>query len=445
MDAGNFPSLPWGVISVSGSGRIHRAPAERTVDISMKAVFASKFYYRRAGLETYLFNLKGVLERRGHRIIPFSTDYRENEPSPYSDYFCRYYELSSLRNGHPTALFNAFLNLFYNREAYRKAFRLIRDTRPAFLQGFGMAKHLTHSVFRAAKDLEVKTLMRLSDYALLCPSSSLLDGKRQLCTPFRCTRHDNLHCIKTRCIKGSLPMSVAGFLEIKAHQAMRTYFDTVDHFIAPSRFIRGVFIDRYGLPPDRISYCPVFFDTNGAPMPEKPQERIPYVVYAGRLSPEKGILTFIEAAKGMSGIRFKIAGDGPQSVEVQKAVGDDPAFELMGHLDYPALATLIAGASCVVLPSECYENSPNIVLEAYAQATPVVGSDIGGIPELIEDGETGWLFETGNAEDLKDKIARSVDTGGALGQNGYQMLKERFDEARHYDRLMGIYDRVIHQ
>ena len=409
----------------------------------MKALFASKFYYRRAGLETYLFNLKSLLEREGHTIIPFATDYHENVLSRYSDYFCRYHELSHLSVRDPAAIFFSFVNLFYNGEAYRQAFRLIRDSRPAFIQGFGMAKHLTHSVFKAARDLQVKTLMRLSDYALLCPASSLLDGRRQLCVEFRCTRHDNLHCIRTRCIKGSLPMSVAGFLEIKTHLMLKTYFNTVDHFIAPSRFIRRIFIDRYRLPPDRISYCPVFFNTNGASMPEKPRPKKPYVVYAGRLSPEKGILPFIEAAKQLSGIRFKIAGDGPQRREVQKAVGSDPAFELMGHLDYPALSALIAGARCVVLPSECYENSPNIVLEAYAQATPVVGSRIGGIPELVAEGETGFLFETGNPEDLRNQMDKAVDNGGKMGRNGYQLLHERFGEADHYKRLMGIYERVI--
>lgn len=411
----------------------------------MKAIFASKFYYRRAGLESYMLNLKRLLEKNGHKIIPFSTNYSQNDPSEYSSYFCKYHDISDINSTKVSTSILSFLNMFYNHEAYRKVKKLIDDANPSFFQGFGITKHLSFSVFKAAKNCNLKTIMRLSDYALICPASIGLDGNGRVCSDFKCTKHSNIHCIKTRCIKNSALMSFAGFFETKINQVLKTYLRTIDHFIAPSMFLRDIFLQYFKIPEHRITYCPIFFDPDGIKQRKivrKTSPR-PYVLYAGRLSPEKGILTLIEAAKQLNGVDVKIAGDGPQRLEVQKAAENHPSIELLGFLPYASLERHIAESSGLVIPSECFENSPNVVLEAYSHSVPAIGSNIGGIPELIVDGQTGYLFEMGNPSDLAQKISAIVDHHSELGQNGNAFSRERFNKETHYSRLMEIYNRVL--
>lgn len=113
----------------------------------MRIIFASKFYYHRGGLESYLFKAKGLLESYGHEVIPFSTDYYQNYKSEYSKYFCKYYELS--KNGVSNSFtdkIKAVTNMYFNREAYCKMQQLIKKTEPDLVQGFGVAKHLSYSI-----------------------------------------------------------------------------------------------------------------------------------------------------------------------------------------------------------------------------------------------------------------------------------------------------------
>ncbi|MBI4698789.1 MAG: hypothetical protein HY758_07775, partial [Nitrospirae bacterium] len=178
----------------------------------MKIIFASKFYYRRGGLEAYLFKAKELLEAKGHTVIPFSTNFNENYKTEYSKYFCTYYDLSkegfSVR---PTrSNVKAMVNMFFNKEAYENMQNLIAGTRPDIVQGFGVTKHLSYSIFKAAKESGVKTVMRLSDFALLCPNSTAIDGFGEICSDFACSTGDFKKVLKRRCIHDSSIASLLG-------------------------------------------------------------------------------------------------------------------------------------------------------------------------------------------------------------------------------------------
>lgn len=413
--------------------------------MSVKLIFASKFYYRRGGLESYFFKCKEMLENNGHAVVPFTTDYAENLPTDYSKYFCEYLDLSRVNKLNVRYNIRAFKNMFFNREAYRCVKKLCSDESPQILQAFGVTRHLSPSIFKAAKDSGVKTVMRLSDYALMCPNSTALDGRQNICTRFDCVSGNSLKCIFAKCVQNSTAASIVGYLEVKGNDYLNSYRKSVDHWIAPSKFIQDIFIKYYKIPESKITYLPVFIDTTGI-VPCYENEG--YILYAGRLSREKGLFTLVDAVKG-TGIRLKIAGTGPLGTEIKNyASAIHNQVEFLGHMDFNALKKTISMASLVVVPSEWFENSPNIVLEAYACGKPVIGADIGGIPEMIQTEQTGLLFEPGNAADLREKIMFLLDHPAktcVMGKKARELVEDDLNVEKNYEQLIKIYRALIMQ
>jgi len=170
------------------------------------------------------------------------------------------------------------------------------------------------------------------------------------------------------------------------------------------------------------------------------------VVYFGRLSPEKGLFTLLQAARNLPA-QVKIIGDGPLRQVLEERVAQEGLanVDFLGYRSGQDLQEAIRSAAAVVLPSEWYENNPRTVIEAFALGKPVIGSRIGGIPELVRDGETGFTFEPGNAEDLREKIvllARSPRLAEEMGRRAREIVEEELSPERHYEGLMQIYRRA---
>jgi glycosyltransferase involved in cell wall biosynthesis len=412
----------------------------------MKIIFASKFYYRRGGLESYLFKAKELLELNGHTVIPFSTNYSENYDTEYSKYFCTYYNLSkeSISKRPTIKSMKAISNMFFNREAYRNMRNLIALTKPDIVQGFGVTKHLSYSIFKAAKDSGVKTVMRLSDYALLCPNSVAIDGLGQICTDFSCSGNDFTSILKRRCVHESFVASLIGNFEIKINSFFETYKRYVDYFIAPSRFMQEVFIKYSGISPERIVYIPIFEAPVNTSLNDADEN---YFLYGGRLSHEKGISTLLRAIKDDERLKLVVAGSGPLADEYSEYVKENRLnAEFVGFKNVDELHGLIKKCRAVVIPSEWYENSPNIILEAYSRGKPVIGSRIGGIPELIDENRTGLLFEAGNYRELTKCMRTLYDdrlTAQEMGSRGNDLVRTKFSEQKHYEELTKFYDLVL--
>jgi glycosyltransferase involved in cell wall biosynthesis len=410
----------------------------------MKIIFASKFYYHRGGLESYLFKTKALLEAHGHQVIPFSTDYPENYKTEYSEFYCKYHNLSkeAFSLSPNIESINATVNMFFNREAYTCMRKLINKTKPDIVQGFGVTKHLSYSIFKAAKDMGVPTVMRLSDFALLCANSTATDYFGKLCPEIYCSENNFKKILTKKCIHNSMLASFIGALEVKFNLLFGTYKKYVDYFIAPSRFLRDSFIQHYGISPERIIYLPVYNELQSIPSDKDDA----FFLFAGRLSDEKGIITLLKAGMKSSGHKIVIAGTGP-SEDKYKTYSEKNKInvEFVGHEDFESLQSLIKKCRAVIVPSECYENSPNIVLEAYSYGKPVIGTRVGGIPELIEDKKTGLLFELGNDEELAEKMKLLHDDKNLaveMGNNGRKILEAKFMPEKHYEELEKFYNSV---
>ncbi|HHT9137261.1 MAG TPA: glycosyltransferase family 4 protein, partial [Candidatus Wunengus sp. YC60] len=237
-------------------------------------------------------------------------------------------------------------------------------------------------------------------------------------------------------------------------------YDNVDVFISPSNFLKDKFLEM-GFTKE-IVHIPNFVDIEKiqiffADHDIEYAEKDISIVYFGRLSPEKGLLTLIEAAKLLSNendantksnIKIKIIGDGPMREELQEKVRIEGInnIEFLGYMKGESLFQEIIKSPAAILPSECYENNPISVLEAFALGKPVIGARIGGIPELVKNHETGLTFEPGNASDLAEKITYVLDNPDKvvkMGENARLFVEQNSNAEKYYQALMNIYQSVI--
>jgi glycosyltransferase involved in cell wall biosynthesis len=233
-------------------------------------------------------------------------------------------------------------------------------------------------------------------------------------------------------------------LEAWINHVLKKY-DSVSIFISPSRFVREKAIE-YGWNPQKIVHIPNFTETqsiNGSSTVGS------YNLYFGRLSREKGVHTLLLAYETISDqIPLVIVGDGPERGYLGKMAEDKVLpVRFTGYLSGGALNEAIANSRSVILPSECYENAPLALLEAFAYGKPVVGARIGGIPEMIEDGVNGLLFESGNVEDLREKLvlmASMTDQEiASMGHAAREKVEKEYNAEAHYKKLMEVYSKAL--
>jgi glycosyltransferase involved in cell wall biosynthesis len=282
----------------------------------------------------------------------------------------------------------------------------------------------------------IPTVVTLHDLKIACPQYQMLapDGICERC------RGGRLHNVVIhRCIKGSAWLSTVVMAEAVLHRLLGSYRHCVNVFVVPSRFHIEKFID-WGMPRSQFRHIPNFVDVKRFQPQYAPGRAF---VYFGRLSREKGLATLIRSAAATR-CRLLVAGTGPALEEMctlARQLGADVTF--LGYLEGDALHETIRGARAVVLPSECYENAPVSVLEAYALGKPVIGASIGGIPELIRENDTGLTFISGNEASLTAAIRcmteRSDTEVQKMGRCGRSWVEEQFTPEVYQERILRTY------
>jgi len=405
----------------------------------MKVLLVNKFYYLRGGAERSVFETKKLLEEKGHRVIPFSMFDERNQPSPYGKYFVDQVEFNARHSVRQKL--NIVPRVIYYREARRRLEQLLRRERVDVAHLHNIAHQISPSILDSLRKAQVPAVQTLHDYKLICPTYTLMAGGK-VCQ--RCLGGRYYHAVLQKCNKGSLTASLLNTVEMYTHRALGLYRRGIDLYLAPSRFLKNK-LKEDGTLRTPVIYLPNAIDA-GQYRPRYDDDG--YGLYFGRLSPEKGVHTLIRAMKGLPSIELRIIGEGLQGEELRRMVEEQNVTNVrfLGSLYGDELKKVLSGARYVVVPSECYENCPFSVLESFAMGKPVLGSAIGGIPELIDPGADGWLFRPGDSGDLREKI-RQLDRDGrvraAMGRRARQKVEQRFGLESHYRDLMGAYRRVI--
>jgi len=329
--------------------------------------------------------------------------------------------------------------MLYSFENNRLMERLLSDYNVDIAHAHNIYHRVCPSVFYVLRRRRVPVVMTLHDYKLGCSTYSFYRDDH-ICT--ECLSAGRVRVIKNRCTKGSLTLSLFHFLEAEFHGLLDIYGRNVSFFICPSLFSLRKHAE-IGVDEKRLVHIPNFIDASAY---EPDYEGRDYLLFVGRLSREKGVRTLLDAVKGLD-TRLRVVGDGPMGDEYRAYVKDEGISNVVfeGYKAGRELDGLFRNASFLVLPSEWYENAPMTVLESFAHGKPVVGSDIGGIPEMVLEGRTGLLFRPGDPEDLREKIKYLLSRPSmiaAMGREARKKAEEEYNEEVHYQRLMEVYERA---
>jgi len=412
----------------------------------MKVLSAEKYHFVTGGASRVFFETNRLLEARGHSVIPFTGAYPENLPTPFARYFVpRFTMLSGDGSSRASAagMIKSFADALYARDVAAAVRRIVADHHPDIAHLHTILYQLSPSLIETLKRLGVPVVQTLHDFSLFCASRYLYaDGA--ICE--RCRGHRYHHVLLRNCCNGNPLLGLMSFSAKSVHTLFRWYPGKVDLFIAPSRFVREKMI-AWGLPARRIETIPHFLPP--APAPDLSADEDGTILYAGYLVRQKGIFTLLRAMSGLPRLRLKIAGRGPEGEAISAAIKNLGLtnVELCGFLRGEELIRAVRRASFLVFPSESYETFGMGILEAFLAGKPVVASNLGAYPELVEHGKRGGLlFEAGNAGDLAskiDRLSRDADFRRSLGRTGREYALRFHDQDLHYQRLLNAYERVI--
>jgi glycosyltransferase involved in cell wall biosynthesis len=397
----------------------------------------NNYFYRRGGAESVFLDHIALFVAAGWDVVPFAMEHPDNLPSSWSDYF-----VSEIEYGRPSGPLTKAMQaakIIFSLEARRNIQALIRRAPPAVAHAHNVYHHISPSIFEVLKAEGVPIVMTVHDLKLACPAYKMLNQGR-VCE--RCRGGQIYNVLRHRCVKDSVVASGLVLLETLIHRSFGLYRNALDRLVTPSHFYRDKLVE-WGWDASRIVYIPNCIDANQF-TPRSDEGN--YFVYAGRLAPEKGLATLVRAA-ALSRQQLVLAGTGSEEAALRRLtleLGADVVFA--GYLDKPELQRVIGEARALVLPSEWYENAPVSVLEAYALGRPVIGTRIGGIPELVVHNETGILVESGNvtmlAEALADIACLPQTARTRLGAAGRDWVRREFSPDQYRDRTMQLYDAV---
>ena len=400
----------------------------------MRVLAAHKYYWPKAGAETYLFALERLLTAAGHEVVPFAMAHPSNRPTPWAKHFVSQVEFRGRRD--VWGDLGRAARVVYSREARRKMDALLKEAPPRVAHLHNIAHQLSPSILDALAAHQVPIVQTMHDYKLLCPVYTFR-SRGETCE--RCRGGQYWHVVERRCNAGSLPLSATNMVEAYVHAWRRTY-DRVHVFHCPSLFVLAKMLE-FGVPRERLAFVPHFVDAT-AFTPAFGGGR--YAFFAGRLAEEKGVDVLLRAHAQVPGLELVIAGEGPLKAALEASLTGEQSgrVRFAGHLTGAAYDEAWAGASCLVLPSTWYEVRPMVIHEAYARGKPVVSSRLGSIPEIVEDGITGRLVPPGDSAALGEAMRELVDDGPraeAMGRAGRDLVETVYGPARHLAAMLGVY------
>ncbi|MBQ8647854.1 MAG: glycosyltransferase family 4 protein [Oscillospiraceae bacterium] len=408
----------------------------------MKILLVNKFHYRKGGSETYYFALADALRRAGHEVIFFAMESEKNLPCEQADYF-----VSGVDYNGPQSVADKIKNgvkLLYSTEAKKKFAALLASEKPDVVHLNLVHRQITLSVVDACKEAGVPVVFTQHDLICVCPNYLCL-SEEGVCED--CLSGSFVPCVKKRCVKGSRAKSLLGAAEAVLYRKRGTYHK-IDCYITPSKF-HSEMLKKGNFTSSEIRHIPNFLPY-GTQFEKKAPVEGAGLLFLGRLSKEKGLETLLRAMALAADATLKIAGDGPQRTELEKlaeALGLSERVEFLGFLTGNALTEQLERCKAVVLPSECYENAPYSVMEAMASGKPVLGSRIGGVPELVQDGKTGFLFRPGDAEDqaraIRALCALDEAAYGEMCSNAVRFAAAELTEESHLAKLIPVYEKLI--
>lgn len=389
----------------------------------MKVLMVHNHYQEPGGEDVVYEQERKLLESRGHEVVTYQR---------WNSELLAYSPLQRLRLP---------IKTIWAGDVYHEILSLVLKERPNIAHVHNTFVQISPSVFSACREAHVPVVQTLHNFRLMCPAATYFrDG--QVCE--ECDEFSLWKSVRHACYRGSSSATATIALMLAVHRTARTWINGVAGYIALTEFSKRKFVDA-GLPADKIHVKPNFV----TPDPGQKDNLGDFAVYVGRLSPEKGLQTLLCAWRQIRRpITLRIIGDGPMRTELERTASrfNLSTVSFLGHQRHDLTQAMIKCARLLILPSECYENFPMAVVEAFSCGTPVICSRLGTMQEIVSDCETGMHFTPGTPEELAEKIHWAWDhpeQAQAMGRAARRDFEKKYTADINYKELMAIYKQVI--
>jgi glycosyltransferase involved in cell wall biosynthesis len=406
----------------------------------MRILFCNKFNFPFGGTEVYLLELMELLRSKGHQVALFSMTGGSGNPSKLDSHLVPVIDFKAHHNAWEKVRLAG--HAIYSTDARRRLRQFIAEFCPDVAHVRNIYHHLSSSIFWELHAQGIPTLYHLNDFKFLCPAYNLV-AHGQICE--ECCGGEFWHVVTNGCYRGPAGGSLVLAAEAYLHKWLRTYSTCIDKVLVPSHFAFHKLVE-HGWDRSRIEVL-YHFQRVPEAFVRSPDQCAP-ILYFGRLSPEKGLISLLHAIQKLPAIPFQIAGTGPQRADLEQIALDlrltNVAF--LGHVQGSALENLVANSRFTILPSLAYETMGKTILESYAWSRPVIATDLGSRRELVIHGATGLLYPAGDSDRLADSIRflyEQPSLARQMGEAGRELVRERHSPESRYQALLSIYQDLV--
>ena len=402
----------------------------------MRILLVNKFHYLKGGSEKYYFELANLLREKGHQIAFFSMRNEKNVETGEKEYFVNEIDLN-------TGSKLKALDVIYSKENKKKMTEALEDFKPDIVHVNNFQRQLSESIIEAVNERKIPVIYTAHDVQAICPAITMLDSNKEICE--LCKNGKYLNCIKKKCIKDSGLKSILGAIEGQYYRIKKVYNKKIAYIITPSEFYRQKLIED-GIKENKIEAIHNYIDVNQYNLQTDDQG---YALYIGRLSKEKGILNLIEAFSNLKNEKLYIAGDGPERERIENIIKDghlEKNILFLGYLKQDQVKEYLRKARFVVVPSIWYENCPYSILETQAIGKPVIGANIAGIPELVQDKVNGLTYQYDDIKELEEKMKILFENrllAEEYGKKAREIAIKEYSKDAYYNQIIKIYEKAV--
>ena len=402
----------------------------------MKVLMVNKFHYLKGGSEKYYFELAELLKENGHEVAFFSMKDEKNIKTDCKEYFVEPIDLN-------TGSKLKALDVIYSKANKKKMEEALDEFKPDIVHLNNFQRQLSASIIDPIKRRNIPIVFTAHDVQAICPAITMMDNDKNICE--ECMKGKYLNCIKKKCNKGSTLKSIVGALEGYYYRTKNIYTKKIDFIITPSEFYREKMIED-GITENKIKALHNFVELKDYDLEVSDEE---YALYFGRLSKEKGILNLINAFTKLKEGKLYIAGEGPEKETIENIIKEnklEDRIKLLGFLNADQMKDTIRKCKFVIVPSIWYENCPYSVMETLAIGKPVIGANIGGIPELVKNEQSGLTYKYDDIDELANKMETLFNNKELVteyGVNAKKQANELYGKDIYYKNIMSIYEKLV--
>jgi len=330
-------------------------------------------------------------------------------------------------------------NTLYNASAAAEVRNIVQRFAPDFVYLHNFYPLMSPAIVHALHTMRVPILQKFSDFRPICPNG-LFFANGDVCE--RCIHGNFLHTISQRCYKQSYQLSSLYAASVALFRVMGA-IRKVDAYLFLTPFAQKKFVEA-GVPVEKTYVTPNYIDASDTQPNFKSGE---YCVFLGRIAHEKGLWTLVRAFERLPHRNLKIAGRGPVEGDIRQYVRERRIdnIEFVGFKGDDVKREFLRSSAFLILPSECYEQMPSAILEAFACGKPVIAADLGSIPYIIEDGKNGLLYKVGDATDLAKKadfLFGNPEMMARMGKYARHLIENRYSPASGRQALVDIFHKI---